>query len=75
MVMSAISLPSPDVAAGLLMMAFADFGDNNEAGKRSLKMMNVQRRRRLISYRAMDVHRHGVANGARAWPASRAQLP
>ena len=33
MIMSAISLPSPDVAAGLLMMAFADFGDNNEAGK------------------------------------------
>lgn len=33
MIMSAISLPGPDVAAGLLMMAFADFGDNNEAGK------------------------------------------
>ena len=32
MIMSAMSLPSPEVAAGLLMMAFADFGDNNEAG-------------------------------------------
>ena len=31
-IMSAMSLPTPDVAAGLLMMAFADFGDNNEAG-------------------------------------------
>ena len=32
MILSAMSLPTPDVAAGLLMMAFADFGDNNEAG-------------------------------------------
>ena len=32
MVMSAISLPTPEVAAALLMLAFADFGDNNEAG-------------------------------------------
>ena len=30
LVMSAISLPAPEVAAGLLMLAFADFGDNNE---------------------------------------------
>ena len=30
MVMSALSLPTADVAAGLLMLAFADFGDNNE---------------------------------------------
>ena len=33
MVMSAISLPTTEVVAGLLLLAFADFGDNNEAGK------------------------------------------
>jgi len=32
MVMSALSLPSIDGVAGLLLLAFADFGDNNEAG-------------------------------------------
>lgn len=30
--MSALNLPSTDVVAGLLMLAWADFGDNNEAG-------------------------------------------
>ena len=39
MIMSAMSLPTPDVAAGLLMMAFADFGDNNEAGMCSRRTM------------------------------------
>ena len=32
MVMSAISLPTTEVVAGLILLAFADFGDNNEAG-------------------------------------------
>ena len=30
--MSALDLPSADVVAGLIMLAFVDFGDNNEAG-------------------------------------------
>ena len=32
--MSALDLPSADVVAGLIMLAFVDFGDNNEAGMR-----------------------------------------
>ncbi|KAG8532544.1 uncharacterized protein KY384_002421 [Bacidia gigantensis] len=32
MVVSAINLPTIDGVAGLLLLAFADFGDNNEAG-------------------------------------------
>lgn len=31
--MSAVDLPSPAVVGGLIMLAFVDFGDNNEAGK------------------------------------------
>ena len=49
MVMSAMSLPTPDVAAGLLMMAFADFGDNNEAGM-SLTMTKIPHKAHLIDY-------------------------
>jgi len=30
--MSAVDLPSPAVVSGLIMLAFVDFGDNNEAG-------------------------------------------
>lgn len=30
--MPALDLPSPDVIAGLIMLAFVDSGDNNEAG-------------------------------------------
>ncbi len=30
--MSAVDLPSPAVVGGLIMLAFVDFGDNNEAG-------------------------------------------
>lgn len=30
--MSAVDLPSPSVVGGLIMLAFVDFGDNNEAG-------------------------------------------
>ncbi|KAL6714757.1 hypothetical protein ACLMJK_008182 [Lecanora helva] len=32
LMITALDLPSPDVVAGLLMMAFVDFGNNNEAG-------------------------------------------
>lgn len=33
LMISALDLPSPDVVGGLLMMAFVDFGNNNEAGR------------------------------------------
>lgn len=32
--MSAVDLPSAEVVGGLIMLAFVDFGDNNEAGTR-----------------------------------------
>ena len=32
LMISALDLPSPDVVGGLLMLAFVDFGNNNEAG-------------------------------------------
>lgn len=35
MVMSSYSLPTPDAVAALLMLAFVDFGDNNEAGMKT----------------------------------------
>lgn len=34
MLIAAIDLPSVDVVAGLLMLSYGDFGDNNEAGRR-----------------------------------------
>ena len=34
MLVAAIDLPSVDVVAGLLMLSYGDFGDNNEAGKK-----------------------------------------
>ena len=33
MLVAAIDLPSTDVVAGLLMLSYGDFGDNNEAGR------------------------------------------
>ncbi len=33
LMISALDFPSPEVVGGLLMMAFVDFGNNNEAGK------------------------------------------
>ena len=35
LMISALDLPSPDIVAGLLMLAFVDFGNNNEAGTTS----------------------------------------
>ena len=35
LMISALDLPSPDVVGGLLMMAFVDFGNNNEAGTKA----------------------------------------
>ena len=35
MLVAAIDLPSTDVVAGLLMLSYGDFGDNNEAGRDS----------------------------------------
>ena len=35
MLVAAIDLPSTDVVAGLLMLSYGDFGDNNEAGRSS----------------------------------------
>ena len=34
MLVAAIDLPSVDVVAGLLMLSYGDFGDNNEAGRK-----------------------------------------
>ena len=34
MLVAAIDLPSTDVVAGLLMLSYGDFGDNNEAGRK-----------------------------------------
>ena len=33
MLVAAIDLPSADIVAGLLMLSYGDFGDNNEAGR------------------------------------------
>ena len=75
MMMSAISLPSPDVAAGLLMMAFADFGDNNEAGKHYLIFSICISDIDSMIDRTVDVYRYGFANGTGTWLASRTKLP
>lgn len=68
MVMSAMSLPTPDVVAGLLLLAFADFGDNNEAGEDIpfLPCIRLHPLSLTVS-RALDAHRHGGANDSRAW--------
>lgn len=41
MVVSAINLPTTEGIAGLLLLAFADFGDNNEAGEFSRGVFNM----------------------------------
>ena len=64
--MLALDLPSADVIGGLLMLAWADFGDNNEAGM-ALDVgagihLHIVSNLRL---RIMDVHRNGSTYGNR----------
>ena len=71
LLMPLLNIPSCDVVAGMLLLSWADFGDNNEAGMDS----SASRRWRISNYsRPVDVHRHVTENGARIGPASRTSL-
>lgn len=70
MVMSSYSLPTLDTVAALLMLAFVDFGDNNEAGTKPFAFPNLL----LIIARSLALHGNGCPYGARDRIASRGRF-
>lgn len=69
---SLLSIPASDVVAGLVIMAWVEFGDNNEAGSyESIERGKFFGIGKLIfSHRNVDVFGNGNKNGTGSWPSS-----
>ena len=64
LLMPLLSVPSCDLVAGLLFLALAEFGDNNEAGK----LNGLQASLVLSIFRHVDVYGHEYKGSSRTRP-------